>query len=383
MRVVSLYMIYNKIKSMRIIFFSIVALFFSENIYGQGCCSGGSGSPIAGGASQGVLLDRQMEISSNFQYISSDQFKAKNKDTAKLFDNYNSKYIYTKIAYGVTKDLTVSIESGYFVNKTQIGFNKIDTLHSSGVGDLIIFPRYDILNRTTESKRVEITLGLGYKIPIGKYNDSTLVYSNPITGQKTFTTLPPLVQPTNGSQDIIFYAFFFRGFPKNNFRIFANTLYIKKGWNSLGEKFGDYASIGVFAGKTFFKKLGVTFQIKGETVGRMQFDKNIDMLALYNVDVKSTGNKKISFVPQVSYSYKSFTVFALGEFPLYEYVYGVQVSAQHQFTAGVSYRFFTYKSLIPANGEAVYVCPMNCEGSQSSTPDKCKICGMELVKKKN
>ena len=372
----------NKTKSIRVIIFSLIVFSLQENLYSQGCCSGGSGSPIAGGASQGVLLDRQMEISSNFQYLNSDKFKAKDKDTTKLFDNYNSKYIYTKVAYGVTKDLTVSIETGYFINKTQIGLNKIDTMHSSGFGDLIIFPKYDILNRTTESKRVEITLGLGYKIPLGKYNDSTLVYTNPNTGQKIFTTLPPMVQPTNGSQDFIFYAFFFRGYPLHNFRIFANTLYIKKGWNSLGEKFGDYASVGLFAGKTFFEKLAVTFQLKGETIGRMQYDKNIDMLALYNVDVRSTGNKKISFVPQISYSYKSFTVFALGEFPLYEYVYGVQVSAQYQFTAGVSYRFFTYKSLILNKGETVYVCPMNCEGSASSTPGRCKMCGMELVEKK-
>ncbi len=367
---------------MRFIIFTAVLLFASAAVFAQGCCSGGSGSPIAGGASQGVLLDRQMEISSNFQYIGSDKFKAKDKDTARLFDSYSSRYLYTKIAYGVTKDLTVSVESGYFINKTQIGLNKFDTLHSSGFGDLIIFPRYDILNRTTESKRVEITLGLGYKIPLGKYNDSTLVYTNPTTGHRVFTTLPPMVQPTNGSQDIIFYAFFFRGFPLHNFRLFANTLYIRKGWNALGEKFGDYSSIGLFAGKTFFKKLGVTLQLKGEMIGKMQYDKNIDMLAFYNVDVNSTGNKKISFVPQISYSCKSFTIFALGEFPLYEYVNGVQVSAQHQFTAGVSYRFFTYKSLIPNSNETVYVCPMDCEGSASNTPGKCKICGMTLVENK-
>ena len=367
---------------MRVLIFSIVVFLFQENLYSQGCCSGGSGSPIAGGASQGVLLDRQMEVSSNFQYISSDKFKTKDRDTSRLFDSYNSRYIYTKIAYGVSKNLTVSVESGYFAYKTQIGLNKIDTIKSSGIGDLIIFPKYDILNRTTESKRLEITVGLGYKIPIGKHNDSTLVYTNPNNGHQVFTTMPPLVQPTNGSQDIIFYAFFFRGFPLQNFRIFANALYIKKGWNSLGEKFGDYSSIGLFAGRTFFKKLGVTVQLKGEMVAKMQFDKNVDMLALYNVDVKSTGNKKISFVPQISYSYKSLTVFALAEFPLYEYVYGTQVSTQHQVTAGLSYRFFTYKSIIPTNGETVYVCPMNCEGSASSTPGKCVVCGMNLVEKK-
>ncbi|TAL57402.1 MAG: hypothetical protein EPN85_14185 [Bacteroidetes bacterium] len=359
----------------------------TANCISQGCCAGGSGSPIAGGASQGVLLDRQMELASNFQYISSSRFLTKDIDTVKLFENFNSKYLYTKIAYGFTKDLTVSLEAGYFFNKTQTGLfdsitDKSEEIKSSGTADLILFPRYDVLNRTTETKRVEITLGLGYKIPLGKHNDSTLVYTNPVSGQKIFTTSPPLVQPTNGSHDIIFYSFFFRGFPQHNFRLFANTLYIKKGWNSLGEKFGDYIGIGLFAGKTFYEKLGVTLQLKGEHIGKMKPAENVDLLAFYNIDTASTGSRKISLLPQVSFSYKSFTFFVLYELPLYEYVNGSQLASQHQFTFGISYRFFTVKSSIPKSGEDVYSCSMKCPEGISNKPGKCRGCGMELIKEK-
>lgn len=31
--------------------------------------------------------------------------------------------------------------------------------------------------------------------------------------------------------------------------------------------------------------------------------------------------------------------------------------------------------------EAVYECPMGCEGSQSAKPGKCPVCGMDLEKK--
>lgn len=358
----------------------VLFLVFSGKIFSQGCCSGGSGSPIAGGSSQGVLLDRQMEVASSFQYINSAEFKAKDNDTTQLFDNFNSKYIYSKIAYGITKDLTLSIESGYFINKTKIGLDKIDTNISKGIGDLILFPRYDVFSRTTETKRLELTLGLGYKLPLGKYNDSTLVYTNPKTGKKLYTTSPPLVQPTTGSHDFIFYAFFFRGFTKSNFRLFANAIYIKKGWNALGEKFGDYSSIGLFAGKTFFEKLGITLQLKGENIAKMKAANNVDLLALYNVDTASTGSRTLSLVPQVSFSYKLFTIFALQDIPLYQYVNGVQVATKTQFTVGISYRFFTAKSIIPKNGEAIYICPMNCEGSASRNAGKCKVCGMDLIK---
>jgi hypothetical protein len=325
---------------MRLFIIVLIISLFSNGLHAQGCCSGGSGSPIAGGASQGVLLDRQMEIAVNYQYFNTNKFFVKDHDTTATLDNLNSNYLYLRWAYGVTKDFTMSIESGYYFNKTLIGLNKSDTITSSGFGDLILFPRYDIYNHTEETKRTEITIGLGYKIPLGSHNDSTAIGTDFSTGKKVYNTSPPTVQPSSGSHDFIFYGFVYRGYPLKNFRIFANGIYVKKGWNSLGQKFGDYASIGLFVGKTIFKNLGVTAQLKGEWVGKMSADKNVDMVALYNIYVESTGGKKVFFVPQLSYSYKSFTVYALSEIPLYQYLNGNQIGSQYQFTCGVSYRFF-------------------------------------------
>ena len=211
-----------------------------------------------------------------------------------------------------------------------------------------------------------------------------MVYTNPTTGKKYYTTSPPTVQPTNGSNDFIFYGFLYRGYPEKKFRIFTNLIYIKKGWNPLGQKFGDYASIGLYAGQTFFKKLGVTLQVKGEWVGKMQYDKNVDMLAFYNIDVTSTGGRKVFIVPQLSFTHKDFTLYALSEFPVYQYVNGTQVGSQFQATVGISYRFFAYRSIVKkAQKEgAAYICPMKCEGSLSDKPGKCPVCGMDLIKEK-
>jgi hypothetical protein len=365
---------------MRSIFVTSFLLLFSKGVYSQGCCSGGSGSPIAGGASQGVLLDRQMEVAGNYQYNSTNKFFVKDHDTIPTIDRLSSNYTYLRVAYGVTKNFTMSVESGYYINKTLVGLNKRDTVTSSGIGDLILFPRYDIYNHSTEKRRTEITLGLGYKIPLGKHDDSTVVGTT-YQGKKIYTTSPPTVQPTSGAQDIIFYAFLYRGYPEKNFRIFANGLYVKKGWNSLGEKFGDYASVGLFVGKTFFKKLGVTAQIKGEWIGKMQGDKNVDLVAFYNIYTESTGGRKIFFVPQISYSYKSFTAYVLSDIPLYQYLNGNQIGSQNQVTVGLSYRFMTYKNIFKNKGDAAtYVCPMKCEGKEFVAPGKCPVCGMELIK---
>lgn len=287
-------------------------------------------------------MEGQMEIAMNYQYFKTNKFLVGDKDTAPLFDNFKGNYNYFRLAYGLTRKLTLSVESGYFLNKTQIGLGGSDTIRSSGIGDLIFFPRYDILNRSTETTKTEITVGAGLKIPLGKYNDSTVVFVNPVSLKKYYTYAPPTIQPTNGSYDLIFYGFIYRGYPAKNFRIFANMLYIRKGWNPLGQKFGDYATVGLFAGKTFFNKLGVTLQLKGEWLGMMDYDKNIDMLALYNIDPYSTGGHKLSVVPQLSFSHKNFTFYGLAEIPVYQYVNKTQIAAQHLFTAGISYRFMPF-----------------------------------------
>lgn len=344
---VGFFMDYQMLNQMRIFTLLTILNLPLLKLYSQGCCSGGSGSPIAGGASQGVLQERQFEIAPNYQYTGTNKFMVGDKDTTKLFDYLFSNYLYMRFAYGVTDRFTMSIESGYFFNKTQYGFQKSDTIKSSGIGDLIIFPRYSVYTRNTEKTRTEITLGMGMKIPLGKHNDSTLVFTDQNTGQKYYTTSPPTVQTTTGANDFIFYSFVYRGYPETKFRVFTNILYIKKGWNSLGQKFGDYASVGLFASKTVFKKLGITLQIRGEWVDSMKYDKNIDMLALYNIDVKSTGSKKVFFAPQLSFTQNDFTIYAMSEIPLYQYLNGTQVASQQQFTAGISYRFFVKRKVKP------------------------------------
>jgi hypothetical protein len=355
---------------------------YNSSVFAQGCCSGGSGSPIAGGASQGVLLDRQMEVASSFQYVSTDKFfRGDSRDSASYFDSYSSQYLYTRVAYGVTKDLTVSLETGYWLNKTQVGLERSDTITSSGIGDLILFPKYDVLNRAGKNKRVELTIGVGFKLPLGKYNDSS-AWVEPFSGNTYYITKPLAVQTSSGANDLIFYTFFCRSFPDQGLKFFANGLFIKKGWNPIGEKLGDYASIGLFAGKSFKNNLGLTLQVKGEWMNKMKLNNTVLLYAYPNYDPLATGSKKIFIVPQVSYGYKGFTVFAMSEIPVYQYVTSSQVGSEVEFTAGLSYRFMTYKSgKFGSSAGEEYECPMKCDRLIFDKPGKCPVCGMELEKK--
>ena len=112
----------------------------------------------------------------------------------------------------------------------------------------------------------------------------------------------------------------------------------------MGQKFGDYGSIGVFASKTFFKKLGFTGQLKGEWIGEMKAARNVDLLASYNIDQISTGSRKLFFIPQISFIQKSMIFYITNEIPLYQYVGGSQIGSQHQITIGFNYRFMLKKA---------------------------------------
>ncbi len=328
-----------------IIFVSAFLFLISGTVNGQ-CCSGGTGSPIAGGASQGVLSLHQLELNTNFQFIDTDRFfTGSARDTNKYFDRFRSLYQYFRIAYGVSDRLTFSVEMGNYLLKEEIGLNNdpARTYSSSGVGDLIIFPRYEVFNRNRFGRTSELTLGLGFKIPLGSYNDST-GNVEPFSGMTYYVTNPQGVQVTSGANDIIFYLFYSRGFPKTDLKVFATALYIGKGWNPLGEKLGDYASLGLFASKSLTPGLGATLQVRGEWTDAMKVNPNILMFSYPNYDPEATGYKKVFLSPQLNLTLGMFTLFAIADIPLYQHVNKTQVGSTYQFTAGLSFRVFTKSS---------------------------------------
>jgi hypothetical protein len=329
---------------MRILIFSIVFFLITPSTAkSQGCCSGGSGSPIAGDAATGVLDERQFDVSLSHQYFLSRKFFAGDSDTLAMFDRLSTNYLFLRADYGVSGKFTISLATGYFLDKTLLELGGEKEITASGIGDLIIFPRYNILNREKAGGRVELTLGLGAKIPLGPHNLTHVVFTDPISGKEFTTFSPPTIQPTNGALDLLFFGFLYRDLPLRKLRLFASGLYVRRGWNSLGEKFGDFATLSLYAGKSFTRRISMTAQIRGEWLGRIKAVEGVDLLASYNIEPESTGSKKLFFAPQFNYSLQSLTLYLVAEFPLYQYLDGIQVGSQYQFTTGLSYRWYGKK----------------------------------------
>ena len=164
---------------------------------------------------RGVLLKNQLEIATSYQFVSTHTFKTNNnRDTVSILDDtLNTNYLFLKTDYGLSEQLSMSVALGYFLNKTLE--NKSDSYRTSGVSDLIIFPRYNVGNWKRENHRTEITLGLGLKFPLGSYKDSTLQFSHPVVGD-LYAYNPTAVQLTNGSVDAMFYTLFIEPTPRES-----------------------------------------------------------------------------------------------------------------------------------------------------------------------
>lgn len=343
------------------------------------CCAGGSGSPIAGGTSQGVLPAGTLELNTNVQWINSTRFKTGDrKDTLRYFDSFESVYQYFRLAYGLSSDFTISVESGNYFLKKETGLHKdpATTYQTKGIGDLVIFPRYRVMQRCSGKRTSEITLGLGYKIPLGSHNDSTREVE-PFSNTVYYVTNPQAIQLSSGAQDIIFYGFFFQGLNLKT-RLFANLLYVKKGWNPSGEKMGNFASMGIFASRDISPKLSGNLQLRGEWMGRTRVNEDILLYAYPNYDPEATGYRKVFVSPQLNYHPGKVSFYLLSDIPVYQYVVKTQIVSGFQLMAGATWRF-----PIPvrpmADALAGYHCPMHPE-IKSAHPSTCSKCGMDLVK---
>jgi len=228
-----------------------------QNSFSQ-CCSGAS--PIGGGLAQGVLQEKQIEISTNYQYLESRIALTGNTPAPfPILEKAFASYMYYRLAYGVSKKLTISVESGYSLNRTErlIGGEEITV---KGIGDLIILPKYDIFNGSTPVHQMEITVGLGSKIPLGEYNQRYVAYVNPSTQDTFFLKKSPGLQPSSGTKDLIFYAFFYRGYTKSQLRFYTTFTHILRGKNPDGVNYGNITSITTSASKSIFSSIRYTFR---------------------------------------------------------------------------------------------------------------------------
>ena len=329
-----------------------VFLFGNYQLLVAQCCSGGGGgaSSLAGNFAQGVLAKNQFEINMNFQHTNTQKFMTGNsrmemEDYHALASNnylhgYNNNFLYTRLGFGLTDKLTLSVETGYYLNKTEYrrGY-LVDEASSTGFSDLIIFPKYNVFYRKTEKHTTEITLGMGIKIPVGSHNDSILVYTDSVSGVEWYDTKSPSIQLSSGSNDFQFFGSVSRRFIPLKMGISLSSFYIHKGRNPDGGKYGNYFSTSLFAMKDILPNFVGVAQFKSEVTGTKTKPPGLENVVSSADLAANSGSIKFMFVPRLVYTLKcrlSFFVFT--EIPMYQYVTGIQLASNLNAVLGVSFR---------------------------------------------
>lgn len=337
---------------MKIVKFLLSVFFLVPGYFAHAqCCSSGGGGAgaLSGNFAQGMSLKNQWDFNLNFQHTSTSKFMMgdsviKAEDYHALAANnylhsYNNNFLFGRLSYGVTDKLTLSIESGYYLNKTEHKRNYlVNTASSSGNSDLTIFPRYNVFHKNKVTSITDVNMGMGIKLPIGSYNDSILVYSDTSSGIDWYDLKSPAIQLSSGSNDFLFVGSVSRRFVLEQMSMLLSVFYINKGFNPDGGKFGDYFSASLFVTKTILPKLVGVAQFKGEFIGQKVNPPNYQFVSSSDM-AENSGSKKFLFTPSLSYSFDmGITLFAFTEIPLYQYLDGIQLASQVNFVGGISYR---------------------------------------------
>ncbi len=316
------------------------------------CCAGGGGgaSSVAGNFSQGVLLKNQLEFNLNYQHTYTNRFKVIDQEISisdyheAAFNNYlegvTTNFLYARLAYGLSDKLTFSLEAGYYINKTEFKEDYlVDTATSRGISDITLFPRYNVYLKKTALHQTEVTLGMGMKIPVGEFHDSMSIGRDALTGEEYFEKKSLAIQPSSGANDFLFYAFISRKFIPQNLSLYLSSLYIIKGWNPDGDKFGDYFSVSAFTTKPIFPSFITVVQFKQEYMAQKEKLPGLQSPSSSADMAANSGGFKTFFVPRIIFNYKNnVTLYSLIEIPLYQYCYGTQLASQVNFSIGLTLR---------------------------------------------
>ncbi len=294
-------------------------------VYSQTCCSGGV--PLTGnigfeGANPGAL---QMDLSYDLNYLST------LKSGSELFTDENRERItqslLLKAGYSLTRRLAVDALLSYVSQDRNITFQeKVNNTHTRGIGDAVVITKI-ILSRLSETG-MEIQLGAGPKIPLGKSN---------MKDQRGITLNADL-QPGSGSWDLITWGFFMRQLnirPTTTLstrmvgRINgSNREYLGTQIYRFGNSFQLYGGIGdqfVLGNKVFTASLSIRYR-------NAMADK------INGIHLDNTGGQWINIIPALGWSIGPNSLIQLvPEIPLVSRVNGIQLTPTFRVQAGIYY----------------------------------------------
>ncbi|HNY43993.1 MAG TPA: hypothetical protein PKH15_04820 [Bacteroidales bacterium] len=314
-------------KNKFIVFFLFFGLLAFSNFEANAQCFASPGNPVAGSANVGVLHPRIFRLVLFHKFSYSDSYYSGSKfneyDFPAAIKNANYNYTGMSLAYGLKPKLSLELDLGYFINKTQ-NYRYIDyQLKGYGLSNIGLTAKYNIYKNPV--KMLEITVGGGLKAPFR-------LEPQVVNGVR----LDVDVQPSTGNFGFNLQALFVKEFENISTRLIVLSRYDNNFTeNRMGYKFGDAFSNSIFISKHLANKY--TELTKDITI-ICQFRHEYKKVNYLNGKVvKASGSNILYIAPQINYNFKMVWNFSfIFEKPIYHYYNETQLGNKYSLLLSIT-----------------------------------------------
>jgi hypothetical protein len=290
-----------------------VIIFFIHSISQLHAQCLSSVNPVGGSENLLVLEKNSLRLISFYKYGHTKQYyEGSRHSDFNLIDKAYYNYLSAIVGYGISSDMTLELETGYFINKTQeYNVDPGFSLTGRGLSNFILMSRYNLYSNYIN--RYFITGGIGFKAPSSR----TLKMADNVK-------LPVEVQPTLGAYGTVLTTTLVKEDSYSGMRYFlqarAELNYQNKAKYHQGN--GLYTSLYISKHLMYPGLKGdwtIILQLRNELRG---YDK------INSVTKVSSGSKLLFISPQINFSLQEkWNISAMTDIPVYQYLNGTQLGA--------------------------------------------------------
>jgi hypothetical protein len=301
------------------IVFLLLQPFLSE---GQ-CLS--SVNPVGGTDNLLVLEKKSLRIISFYRYGQGNRyFEGTEHSAYDLINKAYYNYLSTIIGYGLTNKLSLELETGYFLNKTQqYNLSPEYILTGRGLSNAVLLIKHSLF--AEPFKRIYITGAAGSKIPLTRELQ-----------QQSNVTLPVEVQPTIGAFGAVVGASFVKENSGTGRRYFFSSRF-----ETNAENKEYYRQGNAFYNSLFISQHLKHPALKDKWTAILQFRHEHRGIDRISTRLKESSGSTLLFVtPQLNFVLLDEWYFSgLADIPAYQNFKGIQLGAGMGFSFIVSRTF--------------------------------------------
>ena len=298
------------------------AAFHIPSASAQGCCS--VGTSALGGPERGLIPNHSLHLDVSYHFNNLDvSYNGSRQIRDPLERSASVEMLGLGVEYGVSEKIGVLVQIGYFEKERTITING-GTLQSQervdfsgqGIGDFLVLAKYQLMTPSILSP-LEITVGGGTKLPIGRYRQE-------VRGARLALDL----QAGTGATDLQGWLYAGYSFVHVGIKVYTWILHRYPGANLDNYRYGDETLIN----------LGITKQVAGFLEVGIASRLRVAQRDYSNGRLlQSTGGTQVSLFPHLSYISSNSVFRFFSQVPISQNLLGTQLGLSYLLGVEVGY----------------------------------------------